>query len=126
MMETLSEKLSNDTITFGKYKNKTLSDVLKDREYCRWLTQQEWFANNYSYLFNRVNTYEPLTYFIKPYALETLMVEKSLRLNRQRLFPCSPGVFSGLTSDKSKGKSQSIFYSGKLQGTGSKGIFLLQ
>ena len=30
-METLSEKLSNDTITFGKYKNKTLSDVLKDR-----------------------------------------------------------------------------------------------
>lgn len=65
-METLSEKLSNDTITFGKYKNKTLSDVLKDREYCRWLTQQEWFANNYSYLFNRVNTYEPLTYFIEP------------------------------------------------------------
>lgn len=65
-METLSEELKNDTITFGKYKNKTLSEVLKDRGYCRWLIQQEWFANNYSYLFNRVNTYEPLTYFIEP------------------------------------------------------------
>lgn len=60
------EELNNDTITFGKYKNKTLSDVLKDRGYCRWLIQQEWFANNYSYLFNRVNTYEPLTHFIEP------------------------------------------------------------
>lgn len=64
-METLSEKLSNDTITFGKYKSKTVSDVLKDRGYCRWLIQQEWFANNYPYLFNRVNEYEPLTYFIE-------------------------------------------------------------
>jgi hypothetical protein len=60
-----SKELNNDTITFGKYKNKTLSDVLKDRGYCRWLVQQEWFANNYSYLFNRVNTYEPLSYFIQ-------------------------------------------------------------
>ena len=51
-METQTEKLQNDTITFGKYKNKTLSNVLKDRGYCRWLIQQEWFANNYSYLFN--------------------------------------------------------------------------
>lgn len=64
-MEKQSEELNNDTITFGKYKNKTLSDVLKDRGYCRWLVQQEWFANNYSYLFNRVNTYEPLSYFIQ-------------------------------------------------------------
>lgn len=63
-METLSEELNINTITFGKYKNKSLSDVLKDRGYCRWLIQQEWFANNYSYLFNRVNTYEPLSYFI--------------------------------------------------------------
>jgi len=79
-METLSEELNNDTITFGKYKNKTLSDVLKDRGYCRWLIQQEWFANNYSYLFNRVNTYEPLTYFIEHSANEK---EDDFMLNYQ-------------------------------------------
>ena len=57
-------ELSNDTITFGKYKNKTLSDVLKDRSYCKWLIKQDWFINNYSYLFNRVKEYRPLSYFI--------------------------------------------------------------
>jgi len=63
-MSTDFVELKNDTITFGKYKNKTLSDVLKDRSYCKWLIKQEWFVNNYSYLFNRIREYEPLSYFI--------------------------------------------------------------
>jgi uncharacterized protein (DUF3820 family) len=63
-MSTEFVELKNDTITFGKYKNKTLSDVLKDRSYCKWLIKQDWFINNYSYLFNRVKEYRPLSYFI--------------------------------------------------------------
>jgi hypothetical protein len=57
--------LKESTITFGKYKNKMLSDVLKDRSYCRWLVKQEWFINNYEFLYNRVVEYNPLSYFIE-------------------------------------------------------------
>ena len=57
--------LNSDTITFGKYKNGTLNQVLKDRSYCVWLLQQEWFKNNYEYLHNRVQEYEPLVYFFQ-------------------------------------------------------------
>ena len=56
--------LSIETITFGKYKNGTLQDILKDRPYCIWLLQQEWFSTNYEYLYNRVKEYKPLDYFI--------------------------------------------------------------
>jgi hypothetical protein len=57
--------LNSDTITFGKYKNGTLHQVLKDRSYCVWLLKQEWFKNNYEYLHNRVQEYEPLVYFFQ-------------------------------------------------------------
>ena len=57
--------LNSDTITFGKYKNGTLQQVLKDRPYCSWLLQQDWFKNNYEYLYNRVQEYDPLSYFIE-------------------------------------------------------------
>lgn len=56
--------LSIETITFGKYKNGILQDILKDRSYCIWLLQQEWFLTNYEYLYNRVKEYNPLDYFI--------------------------------------------------------------
>jgi hypothetical protein len=59
-------ELKSNTITFGKYKNGTLTDVLKDRSYCCWLLKQEWFRNNYTYLHNRVQEYKPLYYFIIP------------------------------------------------------------
>lgn len=64
--ETLKEEtLNSDTITFGKYKNGTLQQVLRDRSYCTWLLQQHWFQNNYEYLHNRVLEYEPLPHFLK-------------------------------------------------------------
>jgi hypothetical protein len=55
--------LSINTITFGKYKDKTLDDILKDRNYCKWLLEQEWFQTNYEYLYNRVKEYDPKIYF---------------------------------------------------------------
>lgn len=59
------EQLNFDTITFGKYKNGTLQQVLRDRSYCTWLLKQEWFQTNYEYLHNRVQEYEPLPFFFQ-------------------------------------------------------------
>ena len=56
--------LTNESITFGKYKGKTLGHVLKDRNYCDWLKEQEWFKENYEYLYNRIWEYKPRSYFI--------------------------------------------------------------
>ena len=58
--------LTSETITFGKYKNSELNTVLKDRNYCKWLLKQEWFMQNYEYLYNKVTSYNPQTYFLKP------------------------------------------------------------
>jgi hypothetical protein len=59
------EQLNSDTITFGKYKNGTLLQVLRDRSYCVWLLKQDWFQTNYEYLHNRVQEYEPLPFFFQ-------------------------------------------------------------
>ncbi len=56
--------LTNETITFGKYKGGTLGDVLKDRSYCLWLKDQDWFRDNYEYLYKRISEYEPRSYFL--------------------------------------------------------------
>lgn len=58
--------LTKESITFGKYKGFTLGHMLKDRNYCKWLLEQEWFQNGYEYLFNRVKDYNPSLYFIRP------------------------------------------------------------
>lgn len=65
------EELSIETITFGKYKDQTIYEVLKDRKYCKWLLEQEWFQTSYEYLYNRVNEYDPKPYFIVPYIGES-------------------------------------------------------
>lgn len=57
-------QLNEESITFGKYNGKTLTDVLKDRSYCKWLKDQEWFRKEYEYLYNRVCKYTPRDYFI--------------------------------------------------------------
>ena len=57
--------LTQDTITFGKYNNCKIEEVLKDRKYCEWLIEQEWFKNNYEYLYNKINEYDPKDYFLK-------------------------------------------------------------
>lgn len=66
MDKKINVELTSESITFGKYKNKNLQQVLKDRQYCIWLLKQDWFRKNYSYLHNRVYEYKPLTYFLKP------------------------------------------------------------
>lgn len=58
--------LHQDSITFGKYKGSVLSRVLRDRNYCNWLLEQEWFQNNYQYLYNRIKEYNPRIYFLNP------------------------------------------------------------
>lgn len=57
--------LTTDSITFGKYKGSTLGHILKDRGYCKWLLEQEWFQTGYEYLYNRVKEYNPTIYFLK-------------------------------------------------------------
>ena len=58
-------ELSLDSITFGKYKNKNLDELLKDRSYCNWLIEQKWFKEQYEYLYNRVKQYKPSSFFFK-------------------------------------------------------------
>lgn len=57
--------LNINKLTFGKYKNKELKDLLKDRKYCEWLLLQDWFKKNYEFLYNRIKEYNPSLFFIK-------------------------------------------------------------
>lgn len=56
--------LNVDTITFGKYKNKTLKDMLKDRKYCKWFLEQPELKIKYEYIYNKVKEFEPRIYFL--------------------------------------------------------------
>ena len=56
--------LNVDTITFGKYKNKTLKEMLKDRKYCKWFLDQTDFKTKYPYIYNKVKEFEPRLYFL--------------------------------------------------------------
>lgn len=59
-----ANQLNVDSITFGKYNGKSLTSLLKDRSYCKWLKEQEWFQREYTYLYNRVCEYNPKSYFV--------------------------------------------------------------
>ena len=59
--------LNENLITIGKYRNKELKDILKDRKYCAWLLKQDWFRESYEYLFNKINEYDATIYFYKDY-----------------------------------------------------------
>ena len=69
-------KLEQDSITFGKYKGSTLSRVLRDRKYCAWLLEEDWFKTNYEFLYNRIKEYNPRSYFISP-----VVEEKNFRVS---------------------------------------------
>jgi len=77
--------LTQDTITFGKYKNKTLDYLLKDRGYCTWLAEQEWFRTNYEYLYNKVNSYDPKDYF-----LQTKIIQGTTFIENYKYFNLTP------------------------------------
>lgn len=55
--------LDQNSITFGKYKGHTLVQVLRDRNYCKWLVDQDWFKTSYEYLYNRIISHKPELYF---------------------------------------------------------------
>jgi hypothetical protein len=76
----MSTDLTQDNITFGKYKGKTLDDVLKDRNYCEWLLNQEFFQN-YDYLYNRVKSYNPKIYFFPEESYSTFTDAKDFIAN---------------------------------------------
>ena len=56
--------LTNETITFGKYKGTALTHMLRDRSYCDWLLNQDWFKNSYEFLYNCVKDWNPTIYFL--------------------------------------------------------------
>lgn len=35
-------------VTFGKYKNKSVSELIADEKYVEWLKQQSWFSTQTS------------------------------------------------------------------------------
>jgi hypothetical protein len=57
--------LEQETITFGKYKNKTLKELLKDRNYCEWIKNQKEIKDKYEYIYNRICEYNPSINFFK-------------------------------------------------------------
>lgn len=58
--------LTKETITFGKYKGNTIDKLLRDRNYCSWLLEQEWLESSYPYIYNRIKEYNPKTIFLNP------------------------------------------------------------
>ena len=70
-------ELEENAITFGKYKDLSLTHMLRDRKYCSWLLKQQWFFEQYEYLYNRIKDHIPSTYFLtKPhYNFENLSVD---------------------------------------------------
>ncbi len=60
--------LDENSITFGKYKDLTLTHMLRDRNYCKWLLEQNWFKKQYPFLYNRVKEHKPKEkFFSKPH-----------------------------------------------------------
>jgi hypothetical protein len=77
----MTSTLTENTITFGKYKGKTLDVVLRDRGYCAWLLSSfPDFNVKYEYLFNRIQEYDPLPHFLHP------LPETEGFVNRYRFF----------------------------------------
>lgn len=65
-MSEITQGLTQDSITFGKYKGTTLQRMLKDRGYCAWFLQQTDMKEKYQYIYNRVQEYDPKVYFYTP------------------------------------------------------------
>lgn len=57
-------ELNVDTLTFGKYKNKSLKEMLRDRKYCKWFLGEPDFKVKYEYIYNKVKEYDPKIYFL--------------------------------------------------------------
>ena len=79
-------ELSANILTFGKYKNKSLDVVLKDRSYCKWFLEQPEFKIKYEYIYNKINEYRPRIYFIPPIPSEApTFIENYIYFNLTKL-----------------------------------------
>ena len=47
-------------ITFGKYKNKEISEIYHDKFYKNWLLNQQFFKDKYSEEYNYLKNYKPI------------------------------------------------------------------
>lgn len=65
MEEKTEDELNIYQITIGKYKGKYLKDLLRDRNYCSWLLEQDFFKESYEFLYNKVKEYDPKPFFFK-------------------------------------------------------------
>lgn len=48
--------MSKNTVPFGKYKGRSLSDLLADQRYARWLTSQEWVKREHDWIYSAAET----------------------------------------------------------------------
>jgi len=75
-------ELNVDTLTFGKYKNKTLKEMLKDRKYCKWFLSEPELKTKYEYIYNKVNEFDPKIYFLPVDIIESdSFIEKYIYFN---------------------------------------------
>ena len=63
--ETHQASLTCEDITFGKYSGKKITELLKDRNYSKWIVEQDWFQNDYTHLYNQVINYNPSIFFFE-------------------------------------------------------------
>jgi hypothetical protein len=45
----------SNVVPFGKYRGKPVAELTADRKYCKWLTAQPWFRENYSSIYRLVS-----------------------------------------------------------------------
>lgn len=75
-------ELNADIITFGKYKNKTIKDILRDRKYCKWFLEQNELKIKYEYIYNKIKEYDPKIYFLP---IEELIISEEF-IDRYKYF----------------------------------------
>jgi hypothetical protein len=78
--------LTQTSITFGKYKDLSLSHLLRDRGYCNWLLKQTWFQEQYEYLYNRVKEYDPIIFFLEKPKITEEKVDVLFFLDNYHMF----------------------------------------
>lgn len=78
--------LDVNSITFGKYRGKKLEVMLKDRDYCKWIINEDWFQTNYEYLYNKVLEYDPRKFFLPDSPIEAEnFIDKYIYFNLKKI-----------------------------------------
>ena len=95
-------------ITFGKFENRYLKDMLRDRKYCSWLKDQEWFKTSYEYLYNSINKYDPKEFFFSKTLEEE--TKSGVFMNDYKYFNLLPPTeLIGITLDEKEMKCYKFY-----------------